>query len=152
MHPETAYDRMDRHALVIAIWVAFGFAAVVLTNYGLGSGGAMFLFAGAGSVILGFLGHVIVNAVYGTTFTPRELALALIVYVVCLISFGVATLFDPDFASRNFLALSANFIVIGGVVITYMILHFGVRRTFQAFDVIRDFGNESRSSAPGAEK
>lgn len=152
MNSEQTHDRLDRHALVMAIWVAFGFAAVVLINHGLGQGGAAFLFAGAGSVILGFLGHVIVNAVYGTTFTPRELALALVVYVVCLISFGVATLLDRDFASRNFLALSADFIVIGVVVITYMILHFGVRRTFQAFDVIRDFGDESRSSISGAEK
>ncbi|RFC66597.1 hypothetical protein DY251_15195 [Mesorhizobium denitrificans] len=136
----------------MAIWVAFGFAAVVLINHGLGLGGAVFLFAGAGAIILGFLGHVIVNAVYATTFTPRELALALVIYVVCLISFGVATLLDRDFASRNFLALSADFIVIGVVVITYMIIHFGVRRTFQAFDVIRDFGDESRSSTSGAEK
>ncbi len=152
MHPEETHDRMDRHALVMAIWAAFGFATVVLINHGLGPGGPLFLFAGAGSVILGFFGHVIVNAVYGTTFTRRELALALVIYVVCLISFGVATLLDRDFASRNFLSLSANFIVIGVVVITYMILHFGVRRTFQAFDIIRDFGDESSIRTSGVEK
>jgi hypothetical protein len=43
MHPEETHDRMDRHALVMAIWAAFGFATVVLINHGLGPGGPLFV-------------------------------------------------------------------------------------------------------------
>lgn len=135
----TKTQALDRHALVMAIWLAFGFVAIVLFHYGSGAGGWVCTLAAFGVVLAAFIGHVIVNAVYETTFTPRELGLGLIFYAGSVVACGLAALFVPGFGARNFLPLSLGFAAIFVGVIFYMITHFGVRRVFEGFDVIRDF-------------
>jgi hypothetical protein len=139
MEPLTESKALDRHALVMAIWLALGLVATALFDYGFGVGGAAFILAAYGVLIVAFIGHVIVNAVYATAFTPRELALGLVVYGTALLAFGLAVILSPGFAARAFLPLMLGFVVFGASVIFYMITHFGVRRVFDAFDVIRDF-------------
>ena len=139
MDPLTKTQALDRHALVMAIWLAFGFVAIVLFHYGSGTGGMTFTLAAFGVVLATFVGHIIVNAVYGTTFTSRELGLGLIFYAGGVVACGLAALFVPGFGARNFLPLSLGFGAIFVGVTFYMITHFGVRRVFDAFDVIRDF-------------
>lgn len=130
---------LDRHALVMAIWLAFGFVGLVLFDRGLGAGGVPAIAAAFGMVLAAFAGHIVVNAAYGTTFTRGELALGLVLYATGLVALGVATLFSPDFATRHFLAFSLGFLAVFAGVIFYMVTHFGVRRVFTAFDAIRDF-------------
>jgi hypothetical protein len=139
MSPPSKSEALDRHVLAVAIWLAFGFVAVILCDYGLGSGGALFVLAGSAVILAAFIAHVIVNAVYRTTFTRRELAFGLVVFAAALVAFGLATLFNPSFAARNFLPVSLGFIAVSASVLFYMITHFGVRRVFDAFDVVRDF-------------
>lgn len=139
MDPLTKTQALDRHALVMAIWLAFGFVAIVLFHYGTGTGGLPFILAAFGVILAAFVGHIIVNAVYATTFTARELALGLVFYAGALVACGLAALFVPGFGARNVLPLSLGFGAIFVGVTFYMITHFGVRRVFDAFDVIRDF-------------
>jgi hypothetical protein len=140
--PLTKTQALDRHALVMAIWLAFGFVAIVLFHYGTGAGGLPFILAAFGVILAAFVGHIIVNAVYATTFTARELALGLVFYAGALVACGLAALFVPGFGARNFLPLSLGFGAIFVGVTFYMITHFGLRRVFDAFDVIRDFRAE----------
>ena len=151
MDPLTKTQALDRHALVMAIWLAFGFVAVVLFHYGSGAGGTIYTLAAFGVVLVAFVGHVIVNAVYETTFTSRELGLGLIFYAGGVVACGLAALFVPGFGARNFLPLSLGFGVLFVGVIFYMITHFGVRRVFEAFDVIRDFRADG-DTAPQARR
>jgi len=130
---------LDRHALVMTIWLSFGLVGVALFDYGLGAGGTPFILAAFGAVLAAFVGHVIVNAVHGTTFTPRELALGLVLYAVSLVAFGLAILLSPGFAANHFVPISLGLMAVFASVVFYMITHFGARRAFDAFDVIRDF-------------
>jgi hypothetical protein len=139
MDPSTKYRTLDRHALVTAIWLALGFVAIALFDHGFAAGGPAFHLWAFGVIAAAFVGHVIVNAVFKTVFTARELALGLIAYAVALVAFGVATLLSPEFAERNFAALSVGLVALFAMVVFYMITHFGARRVFDAFDVIRDF-------------
>jgi hypothetical protein len=139
MEPLTRTEMLDRHALVLPIWLAAALVAATLLRYGLGDGGAPYLFGAFAVVLASFAGHVIVNAVFRTTFTPRELGLGLVVFAVALLAFGLATLVNEEFRARAFLPMTIGFVVLSAGVIFYMITHFGVRRTFAAFDVIRDF-------------
>ncbi|MGE0213559.1 MAG: hypothetical protein AB7S41_17865 [Parvibaculaceae bacterium] len=139
---------IDRHALVMTIWLSFGLVAASLFEYGFGAGGVFFVLAGFVVVLAAFAGHVIVNVVHRTTFTPRELALGLVIYAAALVSFGLATLLAPGFAARNFLPLSLGFLALFAVVVFYMVTHFGVRRVFDAFDVIRDFRPQGSAEPP----
>jgi hypothetical protein len=142
MDPLTKPQALDRHALVMAMWLAFGLVALTLFDHGFGSGGAPFILAAFGAILAAFIGHVVVNVVYRTTFTPRELALGLVLYAAGLVAFGLATLFAPGFAARNFVPLSLGFVAVSVSVVFYMVTHFGARRVFDAFDVIRDFRPE----------
>ena len=135
---------LDRHALVTALWLAFGLAAAALFDAGLASGGDWFLAAAFATVLAAFLGHVIVNAFYQTGFTPRELALGLVAFGSGLLAFVLATLLVPGFDERHFVAMSLGFLVVFAVVVSYMLIHYGVRSVFEAFDVIRDFRPQDR--------
>ncbi len=90
-------------------------------------------------VIAAFVSHVIVNVTLGTLFTPKEVALGLIVYAAGLLAFGFAMLLSPSFRSAAALAVSVGFLGTAAVVIFTMITWLGVRGAFNAFDVIRRF-------------
>jgi hypothetical protein len=136
---ESEMRALDRHALATTIWISCGFVAIACFNYGFGAGGATFVAWGFAAVLAGFVAHIIVNAVYKAYFTSGELALGLVVYAAALVSFGSGLLFSVDFAQRQFLPVSLGLIMIPAVVLFYMFSHFGIRRTFESFDVIRRF-------------
>jgi hypothetical protein len=129
---------LDRHALVLSIWLALGFVATALFEYGIGAGGAAYTLAGFLVVIVAFVVHVIINAVLDTTFSPREFALGLVVYATGLLAFGAAVWLDPEFRVRQWVPVSLGFFAVFASVIFYLVTAYGVRRTFNEFDVIRD--------------
>lgn len=149
MQPMTRLGSLDRHALVTALWLSFGLAAVALFDHGFGPGGAWSLGAGFATVIAAFVGHVIVNAVYGTGFTRGELALGLVGFGAALVAFVLALLVAPDFAVADALVVGIGFIAVFVAVVFYMVTHYGVRRVFDAFDVIRDFRPTDRDGGSG---
>lgn len=131
---------LDRHALVMAVWLALGFLALSLLARGVLARDPWLVSAGFATVVAGFAAHVIINAVGGTRFTPREVALGLVVYGLGLSWFLLSLLFRNEVALELFVPLSLGFLAVTAAVIFYMLTHFGVRGAFTAFDVIRDFG------------
>ena len=134
-HPE---DRLDRHALVLAIWLAAGFVAVVLLHYGFGAGGLPWLAAGFAALLCGFALHVIANAVLGTGFTPREVGLGMVVYLAGWLALVFATLLADGFAARFLLPVTGGMILLAVTVVVTLVTRLGPRDAFNAFDVIRD--------------
>jgi hypothetical protein len=132
-------DALDRHALVLAVWLPLMLVAAALFHYGIGRGGWPFVGAAFAVVIAAFVGHVIVNVTLGTLFTPKEVALGLLVYGAGLLAFGFAMLLSPSFRSAAALAVSVGFLGTAAVVIFTMVIWLGVRGAFNAFDVIRRF-------------
>lgn len=131
-------EALDRHALVMAEWLAAGSVAAVLFHHGLGRGGALSILLAFAAVLAGFAGHIVINAVYRTTFTRRELALGLVTYAAGLLAFGAGVLVSPG-VGRHFVLISLGFLAVFAAVLFYMITYFGVRGAFEGFDVIRDF-------------
>lgn len=138
MEKPESVARLERHALVTAIWLPFGLTAGSLLHYGYLTGTPAFQLAGFGAVAAGFIGHVIVDAALGTTFRTREIALGLVAYATSLVAFGLAVLIG-GLSNASVLATSAGFVAIFLVVIFYMAVALGVRRAFDSFDVIREF-------------
>ena len=132
-------DALDRHALVMAVWLPLALMAAALFHYGLGAGGWLFIAAGFAVVIAAFAGHVIVNVVLGTFFTPREVALGLLLYGAGLVAFGFAILLSPSFRGADALAVSLGFLSTAAAVTFTMVTWLGVRGAFESFDVIRRF-------------
>ena len=137
MEPRDKADRLDRHALVMAVWLPLGLAALVLFRLGTDEG-AGWMLGGFGALLLGFLGHVVVNAALGTDFTPGEVALGLALFLGALLGCGLALLLVDGFAERLFLPLSLGFGGLAAAAVLYMVTRYGARGAFEGFDVVRD--------------
>lgn len=137
--------RLDRHGLVMAVWLPAGFVALALFHYGVGGAGPLWVALGFAAILAGFAAHVVVNAVLRTGFSPAEVALALVLFLAGVLAFVLATLFSEGFAEHNFLVVVGGMAALAAVVIFYMVTRAGPRGAFEAFDVIRD-NNPRRSS------
>ena len=135
---------LDRHALVTALWLGFAFLAVTLLKLGIEHANLWALSLGFASVLAGFIAHVLVNIVFRTLFTPREVALGLFVFAICLLWFGLAVIFYPQHRISLFLPIALGFVALTTVMIFTMITWLGVRGAFDSFDIIRRFGPEKR--------
>ena len=154
MQADEAEERLDRHALGVAVWLAAGAVALVLFHMGFGAGGPSWLAGGFAALLAGFGGHVIVNAVLGTRFTPREVALGLVAMLAALVALVLATLTVDGFAVRFFLPVAAGLTALVAAVVFAMVTRHGARKAFEVFDVIRDNNRRPASLLPhrGARK
>ena len=139
MAPAMTTEALDRHVLVLTIWLTAGLIAATLFHYGVGDGGPLFILAAFAAIIVAFAAHVIINIVVGGGFTTRELALGLVLYAAALIALVGAALTSHDFAAKAFLPTGVGFLAIFAAVVFYMVVHSGVRHSFDAFDAIRSF-------------
>lgn len=133
---------LDRHALVMALWLGFAFVAVTLLKLGIEHVNLWALSLGFSSMLIGFIAHVLVNIVFKTLFTPKEVALGLSVFAICLLWFGLAVFFYPQYRMTLFLPIALGFVALTTAVIFTMITWLGVRGAFESFDIIRRFGPE----------
>jgi hypothetical protein len=138
-------EMLDRHALVLAVWLPAGFVALGLLHYGFGPGGAWWLAAGFAALLAGFVAHVIVNAVLGTTFTAHEAGLGMVVYAIGMVALVLAVLLGDGFAVRFFLPVASGMIALLLAAVFYMLICFGTRDAFNKFDIIRN-NNPRRAS------
>jgi len=132
-------DALDRHALVMAVWLPLVLVAATAFHYGFGAGDWPFISAGFAVLIAAFAGHVIINVTLGTRFTVREVAFGLVVYCAGAIVFGFAMLLSPNFRSEFALPASLGLLGTAAAIIVTMILWLGLRGAFESFDVIRRF-------------
>ena len=142
---EEASERLDRHALVLAVWLPAGFVALGLLHYGFGTGGAWWVAAGFAALLAGFTAHVIVNTVLVTTFTRREAGLGMVIYATAMVALVLAVLLVDGFAARFFLPVAGGMIGLLLAAVFYMLIRFGTRDAFDKFDIIRD-NNPRRAS------
>ena len=132
-------DALDRHALVMAVWLPLVLVAATAFHYGFGAGDWPFISAGFAVLIAAFAGHVIINVTLGTRFTVREVAFGLVVYCAGVIVFGFAMLLSPNFRSDYALPVSLGLLGTAAAIVITMILWLGLRGAFESFDVIRRF-------------
>lgn len=135
----TPYDRVDRHALVMAIWTPSAFVAAALLHKGLLSGGGWWFFAGFSAIITAFVAHIIANAVLEAGFTAGERALGMVAFAAALVSFLLSIVLGPaELRTRIFLPVGLGLMSLVAAVVAYLVIAFGARAAFERFDVIRD--------------
>jgi hypothetical protein len=137
--PTRELDALDRHALVMAVWLPLALVAAAAFHYGFAGGGWPFIGAGFAVLIAAFVGHVIVNVVLGTRFTPREVALGLVIYCASVLALGLATLLSSGFQSLYAVPVGVGLVGMAAVIVVTMILWLGLRGAFESFDVVRRF-------------
>jgi MFS family permease len=143
--PSDRLQRLDRHALVMAVWLPTAFVAAALLHHGFGQGGVWWLAGGFAAVLAGFGAHVIVNAALGTDFTTREVALALFAFALAALALVFAVLLTPGFATTFFWPTALGMMALAAAAVLYMVIRYGPRAAFERFDIIRD-NNPRRAS------
>ena len=123
---------VDRGILVFAIWAVFGFLGLGLFLEGMARDVWGLAAVGVGVVVLAFVGHIIVNGVFDTGFTPGETVLGIGAYGLLGLLFvlgalqGGMTVADFYAGLTFFAALSAGFLA-------YLFTRHGLRGAFSRF-------------------
>lgn len=142
-------DRLDRHALVMALWSPVALVAATLLHLGISGGGAWWIAAGFVAILVGFVGHIIANAALGTEFTSGEVALGGVVYAAAVVALLTGALLAPsDRIETVLLPIGLGLAALLVAVISYLLIAYGPRRAFEKFDVIRDNNLRRASRLP----
>lgn len=135
---ERSIESLDRHALVLALWLSFGLVAATCFHIAFGKGGWPWIAAGFAVLILGFAAHLIVHIVSGSRFTEKEVSLGLFLYAAGLLAFLLALLLYDEFQAHA-MAMGLGFVATAAAVIFAIITWLGVHGAFESFDIIRRF-------------
>jgi hypothetical protein len=148
MLPNEKVEQIDRHALVSATWIACGFVAVTLIHYGLRSGGPVWILSGFVAALAGFVAHIIANAVLGTDFSPREVAVGLVAVGCAVVATGISALLTSGPSVGRLFALAGGLAGLSAAAIAYMVIRYGIRDAFEKFNVVRNFNPRPSSRLP----
>lgn len=148
MEPREKVIRLDRHALVMAVWLPLGLVALILFRVGAGEAGTVWLLGGFGALLLAFVLHVVANAALGTDFTPGEVALGLVLFLVAALGVGLMLLIAEDVAERLLLPVVLGLGTLLAAAVLYMVTRYGARGAFERFDVIRSNNPRPASQLP----
>lgn len=149
MSEQRPRDRLDRHALVMAIWSPVFLVAATLLHKGVAGGGAWWIAAGFAAIIAGFVGHIVVNAVLGTRFSPGEVALGGVGFAAATVLLLLTVLVAPaEIRARVLMPAGLGLAALVVAVILYLVIAHGPRGAFERFDVIRDNNLRAASRLP----
>jgi hypothetical protein len=116
-------------------FVLSGFSAA---NWGLG-------LLGYGLLVAGFVGHLVVNHVFETGFSPGEIALGLVLFGISALSFIASALLDPRFGSENLGLGLTGFAALAACMVFYLVIRYGMRGTW---DLIHSLRQRARAGKP----
>lgn len=134
--PEKIPD-VDRGILVFAVWAVFGFLGLGLFLEGMARDVWGLAAAGVGVVVLAFIGHIIVNGIFDTGFTPGETALGIGSYGLLGLLFVMGAL-RGGMTMADFHAGLTFFGVLAAGFLAYLFTRHGLRGAFSRFHVPRD--------------
>lgn len=118
---------LERRLAVMTHWSLFGAFGVgfLLSGFSAAQWGLGLL--GYGLIMVGFVGHVVINQVYDTGFTAGEVALGLLVFGTSALTFVANVLLVPNFSTVNLaLGLSGFAAMVVGVAL-YLLIRYGTR-------------------------
>jgi hypothetical protein len=128
---------VERGILVFAIWAVFGFLGLGLFLEGMARDVWGLAAVGVGVVVLAFVGHIIVNGVFDTGFTPGETALGIGTYGLLGLLFVVGAL-RGGMTMADFHAGLTFFGTLATGFLAYLFTRHGLRGAFSRFHVQRD--------------
>lgn len=139
-------EKLNRHALVVAVWSPIIFVAAIALQIGIVIYSPVWIAAAYIIILLGFVCHIVVNAALKTEFTKGETALGAVSFSCAVMFFAISCLvFESENLKRLILPMSAGFSSLISAVIIYLLIIYGPRKSLEKFDVIRN--NNSRDAS-----
>jgi len=118
---------LERRLAVMTHWSLFGAFGMgfLLSGFSAAQWGVGLL--GYGLIIVGFVGHVVINQVYDTGFTAGEVALGLLVFGMSALAFVGNVLLVPNFSPVNLALGLSGFAAMVVSVALYLLIRYGTR-------------------------
>lgn len=128
--------KIDHEILIQCNWIALGSIGLgfmlegsVRSNYFIG-------LIGVAIIIVGFVGHLIINHIFNRNFTIGEIALGLGLFAIGALIFIWFSLTDGLNDSGFFIWLTL-FALLALGSLTYLVTRYGVGGAFRKFDVVQ---------------
>jgi hypothetical protein len=126
---------LQEHRLAImtnwALWAGFGMCFVLS---GFSRADPVTGLIGFAFVVAGFISHVIINRIFSTGFTTPQVSLALVAFVIAVLSFIASSVFDPSFGETDVLVGLIGFSAIMACFVVYIMINYGIRGSYAMID------------------
>lgn len=135
--PDPVTAVVEKRLAVVTNWSLFASFGMcfVLSGFSASDWGLGLL--GYGLLVLGFVGHLIINYVFETGFSPGEIALGLVLFGVCALCFIGSALFNPRFGPQSLGLGLAGFAALGSCFAFYLVIRYGMRGTWVLVHTLR---------------
>lgn len=124
--------RTERSVVVFANWAVFGFVGLGFITEGFARDNYLIGLIGIAGIVLGLVGHVVLNGVFNSSFTSGETALGLTLFGSVVLVFVLGWLFRGYSAQDFYIGLTLFALLVAGFVI-YLATRFGLRGAFSQF-------------------
>jgi hypothetical protein len=91
-------------------------------------------------LVLGFVGHLIINHVFETGFSAGEVALGLVLFGISALSFIASALFSARFGPENLGLGLAGLGALASCLVFYLVIRYGMRGTWVLIHTLRHRG------------
>jgi hypothetical protein len=123
---------VERDLLVFSIWAVLGFGGLAFLLEGFSRDSYITSFAGIAAIVVGFVAHIVVNAIFDCSFRPGEAALGIGTFGVLALAFigGWAT---GGLSMSDYLSGLTLFAVLAFGLPVYLSTRYGLRGAFSRF-------------------
>lgn len=125
----------EKRLAVMTNWAMFAPFGLCLILSGSAGGQWLVSLGGFAAFVLGFIAHVIINAIYRTTFSQGEIVVGFIGFGVTVLCFIVSWLTTPTLAAGDVIAGIAGFAALIACFVVYLITKFGLKGAFSKFHI-----------------
>lgn len=130
----------ERGVLVFCIWSVLGFSGIGLFLEGLLLDSWALSAAGTVAVVLGFVAHIVVNAIFNSGFTRGETALGIAAYGLLALVFVLGAVGGEMSVADRYSGLTLFGVVAAGFL-AYLFTRHGLRGAFSRFHDKPAFGD-----------
>jgi len=123
----------EKRLAVTTCWALCAPGGLCLIVSGFDAGLPAVTLAGFGVLVLGFIAHVVINAVFRTGFAPGELATGFVAFGVGLTVFILASLLGHRLDVADLAAGIAGFAALVACFLVYTVTRFGLKGAFSQF-------------------
>jgi hypothetical protein len=134
---DAAIATVEKRLAVVTNWSLFASFGMcfVLSGFQAPSWGLGLL--GYALLVLGFVGHLIINHVFESGFSPGEVALGLVLFGISALSFIASALFSAHFGPENLGLGLAGFGAMAACLMLYLVIRYGMRGTWVLVHTLR---------------
>ena len=123
--------KQEYRLAMMSSWAFFGSFGICLVLSGFAEDSMIAGLVGYFTLIVGFLAHVLINAIFRTNFTQPQIALGLGAFAVGVLCYIASLIANPDFKEIDVATGLVGFTALAATFVIYIIVNYGVRGSYQ---------------------